>query len=560
MRVAGGALLAFGRATLILGLLQAATALIFDFGGSMQWLAGVAVQVAKVIGGVYAGLLNTLADVASGLSTLIPGISGVAVTLRNMATLAGAGAFAKPFADWASTLKTADDSMGDFGDTAAAIPFEDYAAGTGDWGDNMGDLGDNAGSAGRELRTLVDYGNDLQGVFSRAFDLRFSGGSTLDTITSTFITMREASEEAARNVARLKAEIQGLQSDLDIQQIFLGVAIEYGDSARAEAIQANIAKIQADLADKTANLSDEQDNNSKTLTGNSKAAIANRKQMEELVGQYQAHLVALASSGLSQEELALRTAELRAQFVQQATQLGYSRLEIEKYAVAFDDMRKIIEKVPRNITLSVNADPAMQALAEYEAALNSARANAGQGIAMGAITNPTNGAEVRRAAAEANLTALVERLKELMRAGLVSGSEAVYAQRRIAEIAASLKNGSYASGGYTGPGGRLEPAGIVHRGEYVVPKKDVNQRTGLPYADAMGRLQRGASGPGYAGGGYVRGGSGGFGPGQIASLGPMAMQQFGQMFAQYMRVYLDSKPLANATSQQFAHQTAVGGN
>lgn len=560
MRIAGGALLAFGRATVILGLLQAATALIFDFGGSMQWLAGVAVQVAKVIGGVYAGLLNTLADVASGLSTLVPGISGVAVTLRNMATLAGAGAFAKPFAEWADTLKTADDSMEDFGDTAAGIPFEDYASGTGDWGDEMGDLGDNAGAAGRELRTLVDYGNDLQGVFSRAFDLRFSGGSTLDTITSTFITMREASEEAARNVARLKAEIQGLQSDLNIQQIFLGVAIEYGDSARAEAIQANIAKLQADLADKTANLSDEQENNSKTLTGNSKAAIANRKQMEELVGQYQAHLVALASSGLSQEELAVRTAELRAQFVQQATQLGYSRLEIEKYAVAFDDMRKIIDRVPRNITLSVNADPAMQALAEYEAALNSARANAGRGIAMGAITNPTNGAEVRRAAAEANLTALVERLKELMRAGLVSGSEAVYAQRRIAEIAASLKNGSYASGGYTGPGGRLEPAGIVHRGEYVVPKKDVNQRTGLPYADAMGRLQRGASGPGYAGGGFVRGGSGGFGMGQIASLGPMAQQQFNQMFAENMRVYLDGQRVADNSSKQFAHQTAVGGN
>lgn len=560
MRIAGGALLALGRATIILGLFQAATALIFDFGGSMQWLARVAVQVAKVIGGVYAGLLNTLADVASGLSTLIPGISGVVGTLRSMAKLAGAGAFAQPFAEWASTLKTADDSMGDFGDTAAGIPFGQYGSETGDWGDNMGDLGDNAGAAGKQLRTLVDYGNDLQGVFSRAFDLRFSGGSTLDTITSTFITMREASDEAARNVAKLKAEIQGLQSDLNIQQIFLGVAIEYGDSARAEAIQANIAKIQADLADKTAGLSDEQDANSKSLTGNSKAAIANRKQMEELVGQYQAHLVALASSGLSQEELAFRTAQLREQFIQQATQLGYSRIEIEKYALAFDDMRKIIERVPRNITLSVNADPALQALSEYEAALNSARANAGKGISMGAITNPTNGAEVRRAGFEAMVAAAVARIKELMAAGLVGGPEGVQAYNRIADLVARLKNGSYASGGYTGPGGKYEPAGVVHRGEYVVPKKDVNQRTGLPYADAMGRLQRGASGPGYAGGGYVRGGSGGFGPGQIASFGPMAMQQQAQLFAEYMKVYLDGQRVADNSSKQFAHQTAVGGN
>ena len=61
-----------------------------------------------------------------------------------------------------------------------------------------------------------------------------------------------------------------------------------------------------------------------------------------------------------------------------------------------------------------------------------------------------------------------------------------------------------ATGGYTGDGGKYEPAGIVHKGEYVVPKEHVNQRTGLPYADAMGRLTRGAPGPGYAGGGYVQ--------------------------------------------------------
>lgn len=36
------------------------------------------------------------------------------------------------------------------------------------------------------------------------------------------------------------------------------------------------------------------------------------------------------------------------------------------------------------------------------------------------------------------------------------------------------------SGGFTGRGGKYEPAGIVHKGEYVVPKQYVNQSTGLP--------------------------------------------------------------------------------
>lgn len=39
---------------------------------------------------------------------------------------------------------------------------------------------------------------------------------------------------------------------------------------------------------------------------------------------------------------------------------------------------------------------------------------------------------------------------------------------------------NFAEGGFTGRGGKYEPAGIVHRGEYVLNKGEVNQSTGLP--------------------------------------------------------------------------------
>lgn len=42
------------------------------------------------------------------------------------------------------------------------------------------------------------------------------------------------------------------------------------------------------------------------------------------------------------------------------------------------------------------------------------------------------------------------------------------------------------TGGFTGRGGVHEPAGIVHRGEYVVPQSQVNQATGLPDLSKMG--------------------------------------------------------------------------
>lgn len=43
----------------------------------------------------------------------------------------------------------------------------------------------------------------------------------------------------------------------------------------------------------------------------------------------------------------------------------------------------------------------------------------------------------------------------------------------------------FANGGFTGTGGKYEPAGIVHKGEYVLPKEAVNQNTGLPKQGAM---------------------------------------------------------------------------
>lgn len=68
----------------------------------------------------------------------------------------------------------------------------------------------------------------------------------------------------------------------------------------------------------------------------------------------------------------------------------------------------------------------------------------------------------------------------------------------MAGIAAAM--GAFASGGYTGDGGKYEPAGIVHKGEYVFTQEEVDRLT-LP------RIQAFKSGlldlPGYAQGGHV---------------------------------------------------------
>lgn len=54
------------------------------------------------------------------------------------------------------------------------------------------------------------------------------------------------------------------------------------------------------------------------------------------------------------------------------------------------------------------------------------------------------------------------------------------------------------AGGYTGAGGKYDPAGIVHRGEYVMDAETVRRAGGPSMFDALRRNLRG-----YAGGGYV---------------------------------------------------------
>lgn len=73
-----------------------------------------------------------------------------------------------------------------------------------------------------------------------------------------------------------------------------------------------------------------------------------------------------------------------------------------------------------------------------------------------------------------------------------------------------LKNiGGFAGGGYTGDGGKYEPAGVVHKGEFVMTK-EATQRIGVGnlYRMMRGYANGGVVGSsGYTGGGAVTGGA-----------------------------------------------------
>lgn len=58
--------------------------------------------------------------------------------------------------------------------------------------------------------------------------------------------------------------------------------------------------------------------------------------------------------------------------------------------------------------------------------------------------------------------------------GIAAAAAAVFAGIRVAQIKATqFVPTTFATGGYTGEGGKYEPAGIVHRGEFVIPSETV---------------------------------------------------------------------------------------
>lgn len=84
-------------------------------------------------------------------------------------------------------------------------------------------------------------------------------------------------------------------------------------------------------------------------------------------------------------------------------------------------------------------------------------------IAAAAIMGVTGAAQLALAEVER------EKVKN-MSVSNTAGSKKVTAER----VVSGSSGGGYYEGGYTGPGGRYEVAGVVHKGEYVVPQPEMN--------------------------------------------------------------------------------------
>jgi hypothetical protein len=82
------------------------------------------------------------------------------------------------------------------------------------------------------------------------------------------------------------------------------------------------------------------------------------------------------------------------------------------------------------------------------------------------------------------IQAAVEALSALSAIPVVGPALGIAAMAAVFAAGIALVNGGFAEGGYTGAGGKYDVAGVVHRGEFVMPAETVN-RLGVPALESV---------------------------------------------------------------------------
>jgi hypothetical protein len=220
----------------------------------------------------------------------------------------------------------------------------------------------------------------------------------------------------------------------------------------------------------------------------------------------------LRAQQIADEEALRRTRSgLAQEGLSSATALSASRLELEDQTAKGitdinDRLAKDVKKINEKITAEQRANAEEQA--RIAMITEETKFNAAQQTADAVLSLMDESSEEYRILASAQ--ALVDTYRAANAAaaavsGIVPAGPVLAALAAGAAIASGLANVAqingiqFAEGGWTGSGGKYEPAGIVHKGEWVAPQHVVNNPMAQPHLSALEGMRL----RGYADGGLV---------------------------------------------------------
>jgi TP901 family phage tail tape measure protein len=240
--------------------------------------------------------------------------------------------------------------------------------------DEVTNLNENLNNTAEKVYTLTNYVSDLSGLLSSAFTIRYGLTESVDKMANAWTAVKDRLTEAKKQMQAINQEISGMTADKNILEYQLSVALNYGDTLRADKIRAAIAAKNAEIAGKQDEYNKAAQDASTSLTGMSAGAINNRETMRSMVQTYNERIAAYANAQKTATNKADRAriqAEadaLKADFIAKARALGFAENELAPYVKSFGDLKTIVAKLPNTLTIKVNADPGMRAWLEWWAA------------------------------------------------------------------------------------------------------------------------------------------------------------------------------------------------
>ncbi|WP_420023357.1 hypothetical protein ACN9JG_01535 [Cereibacter azotoformans] len=204
-----------------------------------------------------------------------------------------------------------------------------------------------------------------------------------------------------------------------------------------------------------------------------------------------------ATAALEAEAAALNAAEVAMQGYADVAEYAAKRAELlvaaQKDGVEITpQLAAEIDQLAKNyVKAGQGADEARERHQAFEDALSEARTTL-EGAFKGLVTGALSFRDaLSMVAAKLADMMLSQAFQDLWNGGLGGA------------VGGFLSGIGFSEGGYTGPGGKNEPAGVVHKGEVVWSQTDVAKAGGVAVVEAMRRGARG-----YASGGVVGGSTG----------------------------------------------------
>lgn len=212
-----------------------------------------------------------------------------------------------------------------------------------------------------------DFLSRLDKAMNQALNRFWQNQDAQDKYHAQLNSMRKTIEDANKSIKDLTDDIWDLnntlsekENDLANQRYFQSVAKKYGDNSRVRDIQVDIDKTTKEISDTKNSIADKEKEIAKTkegmyaLQGYTEAAINNRAALKALQSTMIDMINAYAASGASTEQLTAYAAQLKQEFIAQATQMGFNQGEVTTLSGAFDNLTRTIQAVPRVVDVDVS--------------------------------------------------------------------------------------------------------------------------------------------------------------------------------------------------------------